>query len=238
MPELHYLDEARLNALDAEYFQTREPFPWINPEALLTPDAFQVLYGTLPDISLFEKNFGKARKFGQQSHDRYSLDYRPDLPLADHWHAFIAELNGPHGQLFFSRMLGVRSVVLSCHWHYTPNGCSVSPHCDAKRKLGSQIFYFNTADDWDPSWGGETLILSSDKPLKPDSAPSLDDFGHIIASEAVGNRSLLFARTDHSWHAVREINAPPDALRKVFILVIEAGGLAGRLHRLIGKGGY
>lgn len=238
MPELHYLDEARLDALDAADFQARKPFPWINPEALLTSDAFQTLYRTLPDIGLFEKNFGKVRKFGQQSHDRYSLEYRPDLPLDAHWHAFVAELNGPHGHRFFCRMLGVRSVSLSCHWHYTPSGCSVSPHCDAKRKLGSQIFYFNTDQDWDPSWGGETLILESDTPIKRDSAPSIEDFTHVTASEAIGNRSLLFARTDHSWHAVREISCPPDALRKVFILVIERGGLGSRLRRLLGQGGY
>jgi hypothetical protein len=35
----------------------------------------------------------------------------------------------------------------------------VSPHCDSPKKLGSHIFYLNTKEDWDPSWGGETLIL-------------------------------------------------------------------------------
>ncbi len=223
MSDLIYLDEERLDALDAAYFQARKPFPWVNPEALLTAEAFQTLYETLPDVELFEKHFGVERKHGQQSHDRYALDYRPDLPLDAPWHAFVAELNGPHYRRFLCRMLDVPSVSLSYHWHYTPNGCSVSPHCDAKRKLGSQIFYFNTEKDWDPSWGGETLVLESEHRLEPSSAPTLDAFKRVTASEAIGNRSLLFARTDHSWHAVREIHCPPQALRKVFILVIEPG---------------
>ena len=38
-------------------------------------------------------------------------------------------------------------------------GVEVSPHCDSKHKLGSHLFYFNDSSEWDPSWGGETLIL-------------------------------------------------------------------------------
>jgi hypothetical protein len=238
MSDLRYLDAARLAALDAAYFRHRRPFPWINPEGLLTEQGFATLYETLPELDLFEKHFGVARKHGQQSHDRYALEYRPDLPVDAPWHEFIAELNGPVYTAFLKRMLGVRSVSLSCHWHYTPNGCSVSPHCDAKRKLGSHIFYFNTEKDWDPSWGGETLILDSDHPPPPDSAPRLEDFERVTAAVAIGNRSLLFARTDHSWHAVREIRCPPQALRRVFILVIEPGGGLSWWRRLRRQGGY
>ncbi len=238
MPELRYLDQKCLDALDAAYFQARRPFPWVNPDALLTADAFQILHETLPDVSLFEQKFGAERKHGQQSHDRYALDYRPDLALDTVWHDFVAELNSTAYQAFLTRMLGVRSVSLSYHWHYTPNGCSVSPHCDAKRKLGSQIFYFNTEQDWDSSWGGQTLLLEAGHALKPDSAPGMEDFTRITASEVIGNRSLLFARTDHSWHAVREIHCPPQALRKVFIVVIEAGGVAAWWRRKRGPSRY
>ena len=238
MPNLRYLDQERLDALDAAYFQARKPFPWINPQALLTADAFQTLYDALPDVGLFQGHFGERRKHGQRSHDRFALDYRPDLVVDAPWHEFVAELNGPVYTAFLTRMLGGRSVSLSCHWHYTPDGCSVSPHCDAKRKLGSHIFYFNTEKDWDPSWGGETLVLEADGPLKPDSAPALEDFKRVTASEAIGNRSLLFARTDHSWHAVRQIRCPPQALRKVFILVIEAGGGTTWWRRVRGEKRY
>ena len=50
----------------------------------------------------------------------------------------------------------------------------------------------------------------------------------MVASEAVGNRSLLFRRGASSWHAVREIHCPEDRMRKVFIVVIEQDSLLER----------
>ncbi len=91
-----------------------------------------------------QKRFGVKRAHGQQSHDRYTLEYRKDLPLSPHWKQFLAELQGEPYSNFLKRLFGVKSLELNFHWHYTPNGCSVSPHCDAKHKLGSHIFYFNT----------------------------------------------------------------------------------------------
>ena len=61
-----------------------------------------------------------------------------------------------------ARLFNVNSLELTLHWHYTPNGCSVSPHCDAKHKLGSHIFYLNTEKDWKEHWGGETVVLDDE----------------------------------------------------------------------------
>ena len=49
-----------------------------------------------------------------------------------------------------------------------------SPHCDAVWKLGSHIFYFN--EDWNPGWGGETLVLDDGGRFSRRSAPDFDDF--------------------------------------------------------------
>ena len=46
----------------------------------------------LPDIAQFETVFGKPRAHGQQSHDRYTLEYRTGLDLAVCWREFVAEL--------------------------------------------------------------------------------------------------------------------------------------------------
>jgi Rps23 Pro-64 3,4-dihydroxylase Tpa1-like proline 4-hydroxylase len=129
-------------------------------------------------------------------------------------------------------MFGRRALRLVLHWHYTPNGCSVSPHCDARRKLGSHIFYFNTAKDWQPDWGGETLILEDNGRFVADSAPKFEDFDRIMPAKAIGNSSLLFMRREQSWHGVKEIRCPPDALRKVFIVVIEDWDLKARVRSL------
>ncbi|MFQ5659631.1 MAG: 2OG-Fe(II) oxygenase [Gammaproteobacteria bacterium] len=217
---MSFLDYDHLDAFDDEAFRATQPYPWANPEGLLTDEGYRLLYNSLPDVSLFTEFFGVKRSHGQYPHDRLTLDYHKDLDIPPAWHAFIAELRGPEYNRFIRRNLGHGSFRLNFHWHYTPDGCSVSPHCDAKRKLGSHIFYFNTESDWDSSWGGETLILDDHGRFKYKSAPQFENFDHIIRAEAMGNRSVLFARRERSWHGVEEIHCPQGRYRKVFIVVI------------------
>ncbi|RMD60850.1 MAG: 2OG-Fe(II) oxygenase [Alphaproteobacteria bacterium] len=229
-----YLDLDRLATIDPASFRDQKPFPWLNPAGLLHEDAYRRLVETLPDVSLLKPVFGARRLHGQQSHDRYTLEYDDDLPIADPWKEFAAELRGGAYRDFLARMLGTRAFDLNLHWHYTPKGCSVSPHCDSKRKLGSHIFYFNTEDDWDPAWGGETLVLDDGGRFDPRSAPRFEDFERVIPAQALGNRSLLFARTDRSWHGVREIVCPEGKLRKVFIVVINRRSPVTWIRRKLG----
>jgi len=228
---MHYIDFEFLERFDPKVFQNQEPYPWWNPQGVLTVEGYQRLLETLPEVSMFEKKFGVERSHGQYSHDRYALEYQENLQLPDPWKAFIAELQGDRYRKFLCRLFGVRSVFLNFHWHYTPNGCSVSPHCDARRKLGSHIFYFNTEQDWDPSWGGETLILDDGGRFHRKSAPAFEDFDRATPSVSLGNRSLLFGRSGNSWHGVREIHCPEGRLRKVFIVVVNSDNLVARLRR-------
>jgi hypothetical protein len=228
-----YLDYKRLDAVDTRAFRDQKPYPWLNAEGLLTDEAFRTLVEALPKTSELKPYFGMQRAHGQQSHDRYVLEYDDDLDLSPHWHAFIAELRGERYGRFLRRMFDRGRLRLSFHWHYTPNGCSVSPHCDAQRKLGSHIFYLNTRDDWDPAWGGQTVILDDGGRFDRRSAPRFEEFEVANQSVAVGNYSLLFARREKSWHGVREIHCPEGKSRKVFIVVIEDWVRSVR-HRAIG----
>ena len=227
-----YLDEMRLDALSAREFQSSHPFPWVNPQGLLTEEGFIRLVETLPDVAMFDRIFGKKRKFGQQSHDRYALEYHSGLQLSKPWSDFIAELEGPVYRGFLRRMFGTDGFSLRFHWHYTPNGCSVSPHCDSRHKLGSHIFYLNTERDWQPGWGGQTLVLDDNGRFSSSSNPGFADFDNAMGSEALGNRSLLFGRKGNSWHGVKEISCPEDALRKVFIVVLESSAIQRAAQRL------
>ena len=239
MEEATYLDFERIHHIDPVAFRSREAYPWINPEQFLTDTGYQRLLETLPDISFFEPRFGVKRAHSQQSHDRFTLEYDDNLDVARPWKEFVAELRGKDYRALLHRLIGVRSFELSFHWHYTPSGCSVAPHCDAKRKLGSHIFYFNTFQDWDPTWGGETLIFDDGGRFDRKSAPGFNDFERVITSQVLGNRSLLFARKEHSWHGVREIHCPENHMRKVFIVVIDRFTPIDRLRRFFagpGKG--
>ena len=88
----------------------------------------------------------------------------------------------------------------------------MSPHCDAVRKLATHIFYFNTEADWDAKWGGEILILDSERQFKAHSAPSFDELKVAASLRPSGNGSLLFQRTPHSWHGVRPLQCPQGQL--------------------------
>jgi hypothetical protein len=177
-------------------------------------------------------SFGRKRAHGQKPHDRYSLEYHPDLDLHPAWHQFIAELNGPVYQGWLARLFATTRFTLTYHWHYAPRGASVSPHCDAKRKLGSHIFYFNTEDEWDRDWGGQTVILDDNGRFSRNSAPEFEDFDQSWVADAMGNRSLLFQRQGNSWHGVQALDCPEGRLRKVFIVVVNADNLKAKLRRL------
>jgi hypothetical protein len=211
-----------LDSLDHRAFQRAEPYPWINPHGALLPEAFEELAATLPELSLFQPSFGVERKYGQKPHDRYTLEYSPEIQLSPAWRGFMDELCGARYRAWLRRMLGTPFFTLSFHWHYAPNGASVSPHCDSKMKLGSHIFYMNTKRDWCEEWGGQTLVLDDGGRFAKDSAPAFEDFERQICATTVENYSLLFRRRGDSWHGVREIRCPEDRMRKVLIVVINS----------------
>ena len=235
---MQYLDSERLETIDAKAFQACRPYPWVNPAGLLSAAGYQRLLETLPDVSQFTPTFGVIRKHGQLGHDRYALEYHKDLTVAAPWHEFVRELRSPPYMRFLRRMLGRRFFGFSLHWHYAPNGCSISPHCDSNTKFGSHIFYFNTTADWEPAWGGQTVILDDKGRLSRQSAPKFEDFDRVITAETLGNRSLLFMRREQSWHGMREIHCPEHAMRRVFIVVVtDLLRLAPRdlVRRLLGR---
>ena len=235
---MEYLDRKCLQGIPSETFQRRRPYPWINMQNTLTQEGFERLRGTLPDVSLFERQVGIKRGYGQGSHDRYLLHYQPGLGVGEPWKEFIDELHGETYLSFLHRMFGPqekRRLILTLEWYFAWQGCAVSPHCDAQRKLATHIFYFNTDADWDPSWGGHILILDDGGRFKAHSAPAFDDFQVGAEIDPRGNGSLLFQRTDHSWHGVRPLQPLPGNLRKLFIVTINVPTFQVWWRRVRGK---
>lgn len=222
---MQFLEQKNLEALSVESFRCQRPYPWASISATLTPEGFQSLRETLPDVALFDRKEGVKRAHGQAPHNRYILHYRPGMELPNAWKEFIAELHGNVYQSFLQKMLGRHSFILTLEWYYAWQGCSVSPHCDARRKRATHIFYFNTEEDWDQRWGGQILILDDMGNFKPHSAPNFDDLNVAATLIPKGNASLFFQRTDHSWHGVRPLQSPPHRLRKLFIVTVNVPSL-------------
>jgi len=216
-----YLNSQLMESIDTAQFREQIPFPWVNPQYFIEPERYPLLLESMPDISSFRAFFGKQRKHGQASHDRYTLDYEEGMLLSKPWDDFITELRSDHYRNFVARLLNVSRVQFRFHWHFTPTGGEVSPHCDSKSKIGSQIFYLNTDEDWELSWGGETVVLDDGGKFEPNTSPAFEDFVAEIPAATPNNRSLIFGRRGNSWHGVRRINCPEGRYRKVFIVVFE-----------------
>jgi hypothetical protein len=218
---MNYLDPNFIERFDPREFREADPYPWMNPQGMLTPEGYEALLNNMPDVGLFTPFFGVQRKYGQQSHERFVLEYVDGLDLPAPWQAFIDELRGDAYRGFIADLLGRGHFRFRFHWHYTPRGCSVSPHCDARGKLGSHIFYLNREENWDPAWGGETVILDDHGRFPAQSSPAWEDFDEAIPAKTAGNRSLIFGRRGNSWHGVRALTCPEGAYRQVFIVVFE-----------------
>ncbi|HTV81680.1 MAG TPA: 2OG-Fe(II) oxygenase [Acidobacteriaceae bacterium] len=232
---MDYLSRACLEAVSAASFRARHPYPWSSLENSLTPEGYEALRQTMPDTAQADKQVGKKRGYGQAPHDRFLLHYRPGVEIAQPWKEFLAELQGPVYQDFLRRMLGPHNFIPTFEWYYAWQGCAVSPHCDATRKLATHIFYFNTEQDWKASWGGQILILDSERRFAAHSAPQFDDLKIAAALEPRGNGSLLFQRTPHSWHGVRPLQCPEGSLRRLFIVTVNVPSFQVWWRRMRGK---
>ena len=52
---MEYLNYEKMDALDGEYFRQQQPYPWLNPEGLLTAAGYQALRDNLPGGSAVQK---------------------------------------------------------------------------------------------------------------------------------------------------------------------------------------
>ncbi len=219
-----YLDLNCLKNVPEKDFQVQKPYPWVEMRGTLTAQGWERLRATLPDMSQFQQMVGVKRGYGQAPHNRGILHYRSGMEIAEPWEAFIAELQGLEYESFLRRMLDLKTeqqIILTMEWYYAWQGCSVSPHCDARRKLATHIFFFATDEDWPREWGGDILILDDEGKYKAHSAPGFDDLKVAASLDLRKNGSLLFQRTEHSWHGVRPLQSPqPDVYRKLFIVTV------------------
>jgi hypothetical protein len=232
---MNYLNREILEGLSAENFQNAQPYPYVHIDDSLTTEGFGRLRETLPGVENFDKHDNITRGHGQMPHNRYMLHYKAGLELPGPWREFLDELRGEYYQRFLRRLLGPRRYIPTFSWHYAWGGCSVSPHCDAARKRATHIFHFNDEKEWDQAWGGETLILGSEKPLSTHSAPTFDELTVAAAHGPAGNGSLLFQRTPHSWHGMKPLRCPEGKLRQIFSVTLNIPTAQVWWRRIRGK---
>lgn len=201
------------------------------------PDGFyNMLCSDYPDISLFDKHVGISRG-PQRPHDRYylALNWGPYAAkrrtlfpkgvikkrnLHKSWRHFINQLEGVEYRSFVSDILQTSNFQLRFAWHMGFSGAEVSPHVDAPSKLGTQIFYFNREGEWDPAWGGQTVLLGGLQ--KHIENPEFEDFSYANNASNIGNTSLVWRNSPLAWHGVRPLEAPEGHYRKIFTVIFDS----------------
>jgi len=131
-----YLNSDCIEQVSSSAFQTQKPYPWAHMQDTLTGEGWERLRADLPDMSQFNRMVGVKRSHGQAPHNRGILHYRDGMDVAESWKDFIAELHGKAYDAFLRHMLGLepdQQIILTMEWYYAWQGCSVSPHCDARR---------------------------------------------------------------------------------------------------------
>ena len=235
-----FIDYSLLRSFDAGVFGNRRPFPWENLHGFLTPQGFRTLYNDFPSLELFEYHNNIRRDHGQRPHNRYYLAYENSIyhkngesgvvrnsQLPGAWQHFMNELEtSDQYHSFVCGALGIPDFKARYAWHVGTKGSEVSPHIDAKKKLGTHILYFNTSGEWDTMWGGATLVLG-DKQTDAMN-PDFSDFKTIEAACIVDNQSFLFKNTPTAWHGVTALTCPEDSYRRLFNVIFEAPPSVGR----------
>jgi Rps23 Pro-64 3,4-dihydroxylase Tpa1-like proline 4-hydroxylase len=98
-------------------------------------------------------------------------------------------------------------------YHYD-DGAYLGPHIDLPEKLVVHVLYFN--ESWQSDFGGCLSILNS---------PDAND----IAAEVlplVGS-SVVFVRSDHSWHEVKRVkNKTTESRRSLVVTFYKPGSIS------------
>lgn len=235
MSTTHFLNMEVLDAFDADRFVKNKPFPWCGFSDLLTADAFQRLHDEYPPLELFEFHQGHGRPNNQRSHDYHYLSYKKSRygrysfgqkgicfpeQLTPSWREFIEDLRESSTyHKFIKRLLGVDEFEIRFSWHAMSANTDISPHCDLEEKLATQIFYFNSDDNWQSEWNGATVFLGQKRVERLN--PEIADFDQKLSADFLRHQCVLFKNTADAWHAVEPLRCPEGFLRRTFNVIFD-----------------
>jgi len=105
------------------------------------------------------------------------------------------------------------------------NGGCILPHTDSTTKVITLVMNMNFEDEWDESYGGETVICEPiDESLTYNLANEYFTFDQIREVARIPMRDCggsIFIKTFNSWHCVFPMVGPPDAMRNTITINIE-----------------
>ncbi|WP_052442485.1 2OG-Fe(II) oxygenase [Streptacidiphilus neutrinimicus] len=191
--------------LDAPVTAHETPYTWAQADGLLPQTLLERLRGTLPPTEVFDR---KERARGGDK--AYAMHVLPlvqdggDCEVLDRldpvWRDLADALRAPAYLQWVER--AVKVPVSARHaeiglFVFGP-GDYVSRHTDKAGKLASHVLYLN--EDWGADDGGAFEVYG-------------DDDAPYAALSPQAPRSVVFARSESSWHAVEPVRADATRLR-------------------------
>lgn len=117
------------------------------------------------------------------------------LPTTKLWSDLINSLSGKEYKLAVERLLNldlsdsVQEITFKRYFH----GDHISAHTDRNFSIATHLFFFN--EEWESDWGGCLQLLDNDLKVEKNLLP-------------LSSNSLLFIRSDSSWHCVSKCTKP------------------------------
>lgn len=187
--------------LQAPICAHQEPYRWAVVQDLITPGAAQRLRDQLPPPQLLPR--ARRDAGGDKT---YSMSVLPLLtrsqPLAmldqvgPAWRELIQELTASDYRSWVHSVVGVdvADAQLDIGLFVFGPGDRISSHTDKVNKYATHVFYLNPV--WEETHGGQFEVRTS---------ADLADPPYATITPA-GGRSVLFPRSESSWHAVAPVS--------------------------------
>jgi Rps23 Pro-64 3,4-dihydroxylase Tpa1-like proline 4-hydroxylase len=177
-----------------------KPYPHALIENFINPEDFRLLLENFPQegFLLSKRKSGSDKTYTVDNNIIFGLELQQKNPLIlnyPYWCALVDELTSKDYKQLISNFLGVnlQDLPIELTLKRYKKSHYISPHTDRDYVNATHLIFFNEV--WNKNWGGELCIMSSSRKIEKKILP-------------LWEKSLLFLRTDNSWHAVTKCNAP------------------------------
>jgi SM-20-related protein len=171
-----------------------DPFRWLHTPRFLEPHLAAELAADIPDSGFKLAAYGRGQ--GRFWYQPVSPGNMATLPAP--WRGVIAMLTSARYAALLGDLIGTdlrRLHAQATVCRYSAD-CWLAPHTDRPHRIATQVIYLNPG--WQPDWGGQLRILNSDQ---------MDDVSARLSPAF--NSSVVFRRSDRSWHAVEPVRGAP-----------------------------
>lgn len=104
-------------------------------------------------------------------------------------------------------------------------GC-VTPHTDNTDKIVTIVVSMARPEEWDPTYGGGTEVSRHKQPElsfnRMNGKAEFEEMEELDTFQFEPNQCVLFIKTFNSWHCVRPMHGPADAMRRTLTINIES----------------